>query len=94
MAIAAWRLPDYALNYRFNPTVNSSSSSFMTETNICNSSSKRRNIIVNTETSNSINANNTVSQSMFMLDSFTWLEIILAVIIGLASSSRKKQTKT
>ena len=66
----------------------------MTETNICNSSSKRRNIIVNTETSNSINANNTVSQSMFMLDSFTWLEIILAVVIGFASSSRKKQTKT
>lgn len=66
----------------------------MTETIICNSSSKRLNIIVNTETSNSLNAINTVSQSMVMLDSFTWLEIILAVIIGFASSSRKKQTKT
>ena len=48
-----WQLrpPDYALNFKFDPTVNSSSSSFMTETNTCNSSSKRRNIIVNTETS-------------------------------------------
>ena len=71
-----WQLrpPDYALNCRFDPTVNSSSSSFMTETNTCNPSSKR-NIIVNTETSNSIKAINIVSQPMFMLDSFTCFEI-------------------
>ena len=88
--MAAQRPSDYDLNYRFNPTVNSSfsssssSSSTMTQTS-SNSSSNN--------TDKAYNMNNTDSRFVPVFDSFTLLAITLAVIIGLTSYYSNKKSK-
>jgi putative copper export protein/methionine-rich copper-binding protein CopC len=89
VAMAAQRPSDYDLNYRFNPTVNSSSSSSssssaMTQTSSNNSSNN---------TDKAYNMNNTDSRFVPVFDSFTFLAITLAVIIGITSYYFNKKSK-
>jgi hypothetical protein len=85
VAMAAQRPSDYDLNYRFNPTVNSSSASSSSVMKQTNSSS-------NTADKAS-NMNNTDSRFVPVFDSFTLLAITLAVIIGIASYYFNKKSK-
>ena len=72
--MAAQRPSDYDLNYRFNPTVNSSSSSSgLTQTNSSNNADI------------AYTMNNTDSRFVPVFDYFTLLAITLAVIIGITS---------
>ncbi|HEX7142923.1 MAG TPA: hypothetical protein VF222_10645 [Nitrososphaeraceae archaeon] len=74
VAMAAQRPSDYDLNYRFNPTVNSSSSSSgLTQTNSSNNADI------------AYTMNNTDSRFVPVFDYFTLLAITLAVIIGITS---------
>ena len=87
VAMAAQRPSDYDLNYKFNPTVNSSSSTSTT------SSHPTQTSISSNNTDKISNMNNTDSRFIPVLDSFTLLAIILAVIIGITSYYFNKKSK-
>jgi copper transport protein len=84
VAMAAQRPSDYDLNYRFNPTVNSSSSS---------SSAMTQTSSISNNTDKAFNMNNTDSRVVPVFDYFTLLAITLAVIIGITSYYFNKKSK-